>query len=226
MKRTLVPILAALAAVGLVYTLWGVFVVTPMDIELFFSQKIFYYHVPNWFVLFTAVVVAGISSLLYLKKRAPRYDDVATAAAELAVLFGAMGLITGSIWARAAWNAWWVWEPRLVTSLLIWLIMVGYVLVRRFGGTGAERLAAGLAVFGMVDIPLIYVGVNQGDRHPQAKVVKQLDEGTMKLFFWLSVLTYFLIFAALLLTRIQAIRAERELRVIHERGLDAGLLES
>jgi len=226
MKRTLVPILAALAAVGLVYTIWGVFVVTPMDVELFYSQKIFYYHVPNWFVLFTAVIISGIASLLFLKKRQPRYDDVAMASAELAVLFGAIGLVTGSIWARAAWGHWWVWEPRLITSLLIWLIMVGYVLVRRFGGTGAERLAAGLAVFGMVDIPLIYTGVNQGDQHPQAKVVKQLDEATMKLTFWLSVLTFFLLFAVLLLIRIQAVRAERELRAIHERALDSGLLES
>ena len=226
MKRAFptVPILAALAAVGLAYTIWGIFVVTPMEQNLFYSQKIFYYHVPNAFMLFLAVAVCGVASLIYLKNRKPAYDDLGLAAAELAVLFGAVVLVTGSIWARAAWSTWWVWEPRLVTSLLLWLIMVGYVLVRRFAGAGSERLAAGLAIFGMVDIPLIYAGVSSGDRHPQAKVVQTLDVD-MKLTFWLSVLTFFLLFVALLLTRIQTARAERQVRDIHERALDLGVLE-
>jgi len=225
MKRVLVPILAALAAIGLALTVWGIFVITPMEQNLFYSQKIFYWHVPNAFMLFLAVFVCGIASIAFLRKRDHRYDDLGLAAAELSVLYGAIVLVTGSIWARAAWSTWWVWEPRLVTSLLLWLIMVGYVLVRRFAGAGAERLAAGLAIFGMVDVPLIYKGVSAGDRHPQAKVVQTLDP-SMKLTFWLSVLTFLILFVALLLTRIQSARAERQLREIHDRGLDLGLLES
>ena len=113
---------------------------------------------------------------------------------------------------------------RLVTSLLLWLVMVGYVLVRRFGGAGSERLAAGLAIFGMVDIPLIYGGVNQGDRHPQAKVIQTLDSD-MQLTFYLSILTFLLVYVVLLVNRIHAARTERQLREVHERALDAGLLE-
>ena len=225
MNRILVPIMALFAAVGLAVSAWGIFVVTPMEQTLYYSQKIFYWHVPNATMLFVAVFVCGIASLVYLKKRDARWDDIALASGELAVVFGAVVLATGSIWARAAWGHWWVWETRLVTSLLLWLIMVGVVLVRRFAGTGAERLAAGLAVFGMVDVPLIYVGVKQGDLHPQAKVVQTLDTG-MRLTFWLSMATFLFLFVALLLTRIQTARAERQLRELHERGLDAGLLES
>jgi heme exporter protein C len=224
MKRLLAPIFAALAAVGLAVTIWGVFVVTPMEQNLFYSQKIFYYHVPNAFMLFLAVGVCGVSSIVYLKNRSPRWDDLGLASGELAVLFGAIVLVTGSIWARAAWSTWWVWEPRLVTSLLLWLIMVGYVLVRRFAGTGSERIAAGLAVFGTVAIPLIYKGVSAGDRHPQAQVVQTLDVD-MRLTFWLSVLTFFFLYLALLLTRLQQVRVEREVRDIHDRALDAGILE-
>jgi heme exporter protein C len=225
MTRVLIPILALAAAALLAFTIWNVFVVTPMEQELFYSQKIFYYHVPNAFMLFLAVGVCGVASVAFLKTRHPKWDDVGVASAELAVLFGAIVLVTGSIWARAAWSTWWVWEPRLVTSLLLWLIMVGYVLVRRFAGIGSERIGAGLAIFGTVGIPLIYKGVSAGDRHPQAKVVQTLDP-TMQMTFWLSVLTFFLVFLAFVIVRVQNARAERQLREIHERGLDTGLLDA
>lgn len=225
MTRVLLPIVALAAAALLGFTIWNVFVVTPMEQELFYSQKIFYYHVPNAFMLFLAVGVCGLASVAFLKTRQPRWDDLGVASAELAVLFGAIVLVTGSIWARAAWSTWWVWEPRLVTSLLLWLIMVGYVLVRRFAGIGSERIGAGLAIFGTVGIPLIYKGVSAGDRHPQAKVVQTLDP-TMLLTFWLSVLAFFLVFLAFVIVRVQNARAERQLREIHERGLDTGLLDA
>jgi heme exporter protein C len=225
MTRVLIPILALAAAALLAFTIWNVFVVTPMEQELFYSQKIFYYHVPNAFMLFLAVGVCGVASVAFLKTRQPKWDDVGVASAEMAVLFGAIVLVTGSIWARAAWSTWWVWEPRLVTSLLLWLIMVGYVLVRRFAGIGSERIGAGLAIFGTVGIPLIYKGVSAGDRHPQAKVVQTLDS-TMQMTFWLSVLTFFLVFLAFVIVRVQNARAERQLREIHERGLDTGLLDA
>jgi heme exporter protein C len=225
MTRVLVPILALAAAALLAFTIWNIFVVTPMEQELFYSQKIFYYHVPNAFMLFLAVGVCGVASVAFLKTRQPKWDDLGVASAEMSVLFGAIVLVTGSIWARAAWSTWWVWEPRLVTSLLLWLIMVGYVLVRRFAGIGSERIGAGLAIFGTVGIPLIYKGVSAGDRHPQAKVVQTLDS-SMQLTFWLSVLTFFLVFLAFVVVRVQTARAERQLREIHERGLDTGLLDA
>jgi heme exporter protein C len=225
MKRSTfpaVPLFGALAAIGLATTIWGVFITTPMEKSLFYSQKIFYYHVANAIMLFIAVFVCGLASLVVLKKRDSKWDDVAIAAAELSVMFGAVVLGTGMIWARPAWGHWWIWEPRLVTSLVLWLIMVGYVLLRRFAGPGSERLAAGLAVFGMVDVPLIYFGVKQGDAHPQANVVQSLDS-SMQLTFWGSVLTFFFLFLALLLYRVQTARAERETRELRERALDAGL---
>ncbi|MEZ4358627.1 MAG: cytochrome c biogenesis protein CcsA [Kofleriaceae bacterium] len=225
MKQTnspIVPALGVVATLGILATVWGVFVATPMDRNLFYSQKIFYYHLPNAFMLFLSVFVCGIASIGVLKRRDSKWDDVALAAAELSVLYGAIVLATGSIWARAAWGHWWIWEPRLMSSLVLWLIMVGYVLLRRFAGPGSERLAAGLAVFGMVDVPLIYYGVKQGDAHPQATVVQALT-GTMKLTLWGSVLSFFFLFLALLLHRVQVAAAERETRELRERALDAGL---
>ena len=102
---------------------------------------------------------------MFLWKRNPKWDDIASASAEVAVVFGAVVLVTGSIWAKAAWDVWWNWEPRLTMSLLLWLILVGYVLVRQFAGPSADRVAAGMAIFGMVGVPFIYTMVGQ-DSHP------------------------------------------------------------
>jgi len=232
MKKT-IPLFAVLAAVGIVAALWLIFIVAPLQVStgdnrgssLFFNQKIFYFHVAHAFMLFTAVGVAGICSGIFLKTGKPKWDDIASAAVEVAVAFGAVVLITGSIWAKAAWDVWWNWEPRLTMSLLLWLILVGYVIVRRFAGPSADRVAAGMAIFGMVGVPFIYTMVGQ-DSHPAAGksgVVATLGEG-MRGPFWLSVVAFLCWFLALMLARIQSVRAERELREIREKAMDLGVL--
>ena len=221
-----VPIFAAIAAVGLAITTWLIFTYTPLAQDLFFNQKIFYYHVPHAFMMFAAVAMCGVCSLVFLKTRDPRWDDVALASAEVAVAFGAVVLITGVMWAKAAWDVWWTWEKRLTMSLLLWLVLVAYVIVRRFAGASGDRLGAGLAAFGTVTIPFIYFMVDRSDRHPQAGANGNVAtlQTEMKLVFWLSVLTFLFWFLALVIARVQSARAERELRELREQGLDAGLL--
>jgi heme exporter protein C len=222
MKRILVPVLAALVALGLAVSIHRVFFVADLEAnQLYWNQKIFYFHVPFAFMLFAAVFACGIPAALYLKTRDSRYDDIAAAAAELSVVFGAIVLLTGSVWGRAAWGLWW----QLTTSLLLWLVMVGYLLVRRFGGAGSERLSAGLAVFAMVDVPLVYFSVRFWNfLHPKAEVASTL-QGTMKTAFRLSTLTIMGLFALLLIARVAQLRASRQLHTLRERGLDAGILE-
>lgn len=236
MKNKLVPILAVLAAAGFVVSLHAIFFGAPLEWEqtrdghlagssLFFNQKIMYFHVAHAFVLFTAVFVAGVSSIAFLATRNPKWDDIANAATDVAVAFGAVVLATGSIWAKAAWDVWWNWEPRLTMSLLLWLILVGNVLVRQFAGPSADHVAAGMAIFGMVGVPFIYAMVGQ-DSHPasgSSGVVAEL-RGDMRAAFWLSVATFMVWFAVLVVLRVQGARAERELRELRERGLDLGVL--
>lgn len=233
----IVPILAVLAAVGFAASVYLVFFVAPLQFgmneggalngsSLFFNQKIFYFHVAHAFVLFTAVFVSGAASIGFLKTRKPAWDDIASAATDVAVAFGAVVLITGSVWAKAAWDVWWNWEPRLTMSLLLWLILVGYVMVRRFAGPSADRVAAGMAIFGMVGVPFIYKMVGQ-DSHPASGgngVVATLGPG-MRGAFWLSIATFMVWFGALVMARIHSTRAERELRELRERALDLGVLE-
>jgi heme exporter protein C len=141
-------------------------------------------------------------------------------------MFGAVVLATGSIWAKAAWDTWWNWEPRLTMSLLLWLILVGYALVRKFAGPSADRVAAGMAIFGMVGVPFIYKMVGE-DSHPPSGaqgVVATLGP-EYKLAFQMSALAFLLWFLALVIARVQSIHLEREARELRERGLDLGVLQ-
>ena len=234
MKKLAVPIFVVLASIGFAVALWMIFVEAPLQVStgearggsLFFNQKIFYFHVAHAFMLFAAVFVAGLASIMFLRTRDPKWDDIGCAAVDVAIAFGAVVLITGSIWARAAWGVWWNWEPRLTMSLLLWLVLVGYVLVRKFAGPSADRIAAGMAVFGMVGVPFIYTMVGQ-DSHPAAGkngVVATLGPG-MRGAFWISVAAFLCWFLALVIARVQSTRAEREVRELRERALDLGVLE-
>ena len=224
MKRLMYSMVAVASAVLFAYTQYLIFYGTPLEpnVALLFNQKIFYYHVPCAFVLFISVFVCGIASVFYLVKRQARYDDVAQAAGALAVVFGIAMLATGSIWGRASWGRWWVWDPRLTTSLLLCMMMFGYALVRKYGGPGFVRLAAGLAVFAMANVPLVYFSVKFKDRqHPEATVVSTLDP-SMRAAFWLSITAFILLYLVFLIARIGQARLKRRIDEIHERALDAG----
>jgi heme exporter protein C len=237
MKRFAIPILAITASLLIAFALHVIFVKAPVEYSitdegrlvgssLFFNQKIFYFHIAQAFMLFAAVGVAGVCSAVFLWKRGPKWDDVASAAVDVAVMFGAAVLATGSIWAKVAWDTWWNWEPRLTMSLLLWLILVGYSLVRKFAGPSADRVAAGMALFGMIGVPFIYKMVGE-DSHPPSGangVVANLGS-EYKLAFQLSSLAFLLWFLALVIARVQSIRAEREARELRERGLDLGVLQ-
>jgi len=111
-------------------------------------------------------------------------------ASELGVVFGLCVLVSGPLWAKAAWGVYWQWEARLTSSLLLWLMLVAYVLARRYGGASARRLAAALALFAAIDIPLVYFSVRFfRSIHPSNTVVSTLGPG-MRGAFWLSLLAF------------------------------------
>jgi heme exporter protein C len=224
--RHAVVFLAAAAGAGLFLLLprW-VFEHAPLDWQLYISQKIFYYHVPAAFMMFLSVFVCGGASLGFLKTRRVAWDDVASAAADCAVVFGAIVLTTGPIWAKAAWGVYWVWEARLTLSLLLWLIFVAYVLVRRYGGPGAERLGAGLALFGTVNVPLVYMAVNfWRTQHPTTNVVPTL-KGAMREVFGYASLAYLAIWAVLFALRFAIGSGERRLSAAHDLAVENGHLD-
>jgi heme exporter protein C len=139
-------------------------------------QKIFYFHVPSWIAMFLAASVCGIASAIFLFGGCRLYDRIAVAGAELSVVFGLIGLITGPLWGRKAWGVWWQWDARLTSALVMWLIFVAYLLLRKYGGSGSEKLAAVLALFGMANVPFVYWSVNVWRTiHPKTSVVMTLQ---------------------------------------------------
>ncbi len=99
------------------------------------------------------------------------------AAAELTVIFGAFGLVSGSLWGRKAWGVWWQWDARLTMALLLELIFFGYLLVRKYGGPGSEKLAAAMGIFGAATAPFVYKSVDWWrTMHPKTSVMTTLGE--------------------------------------------------
>jgi heme exporter protein C len=179
----------------------------PYEATMGLVQKIFYYHVPSALTFFVAALVCGINSWRYLFGRNIHADRIAAAAAELAVVFGAITLITGPLWARKSWGVWWQWDVRLTSSLMMWMIFVAYLLVRKYGGAGSEKLAAGLALFGMANVPFVYVSVNYWRTiHPPTTVVPTLPV-SMGGPFWFCLAAFLLLFVVLLQLRL---RLERQ----------------
>ena len=121
-------------------------------------QRIFYYHVPSAWTAFLLFFINFGSSVYYLIKRCATADIVALVCAEVGVVFCTVVLITGPIWARPVWGIWWTWDARLTTTLVLWLIYVSYLLLRKFAaGPQMQTLAAVLAVFGALDVPIVYM---------------------------------------------------------------------
>lgn len=183
----------------------------PYESTMGLVQKIFYFHVPSWFAMFLSTFVCGIASVVFLVTRRRSADAVAVAAAELAVVFGLIGLITGPLWARRAWGVWWQWDAKLTTALVLWLIFVSYLLLRRYGGPGSERLAGGLALFGMANVPFVYCSVHIWRTvHPLTTVVPTLP-APMAGPLWLSVFAFLTLYLTLLALRTRLERLRREL---------------
>lgn len=175
----------------------------PTESTMGFVQKIFYFHVPSWMVMFSAVFVCGIAGAIHLFKRSAAADRVAAASAEIAAVFGIIGLITGPLWARKAWGVWWQWDARLTSALILELILIAYLLLRRYGGPGSEKLASGVALFGMANVPFVYWSVNVWRTvHPKTTVVPSLGPGMRGAFWWCS-LAFMLLGGALLAARLR-----------------------
>ena len=132
----------------------------PYESTMLLMQKIFYFHVPAWMAMYAGIAVCGVASAVYLFKNQPAADRLAVSAAGADRAVRAIGLVTGPLWGRKAWGVWWQWDARLTMALLLELVFVAYLLVRKYGGPGSEKLAAAVGLFGMAVSPFVYVSVN------------------------------------------------------------------
>lgn len=175
----------------------------PYESTMGLVQKIFYFHVPSWAAMFVATFVCGIASAVFLFRGRLISDRIAVASAELAVVFGLIGLVSGPLWARKAWGVWWQWDARLTMALVLWMIFIAYLLLREYGGPGSEKLAAGVALFGMANVPFVYWSVNVWRTvHPTTNVVPTLVPG-MRGPLWWSLVGFLLLYVLAMMARVR-----------------------
>jgi heme exporter protein C len=175
----------------------------PYEATMGLVQKIFYFHVPSAMAMFLAAFTCGIASAIFLFGRRPGADRVALAAAEITVLLGLIVLLSGPLWARKAWGVWWQWDARLTSTLVMWIVFQAYLLLRRFGGPGSEKLAAAVGMFGAALVPFVYWSVNLWRTvHPTTNVVPTLAP-SMRGPFWWCVAAFVCLFVLLLMVRVE-----------------------
>lgn len=134
---------------------------TPIEVSQGPAQKIFYVHVPAAIWAETAMFFVGLASIFYLFTKDPRLDRFAAGSAEVGTIFCAIVLTTGPIWGKPIWGTWWSWDARLTFTLFLFLIYVGYLLLRSaVTDPGARaRFAAVLGICGMFEVPFIHLSV-------------------------------------------------------------------
>lgn len=154
----------------MIVALYLAFVYAPVESKMGIVQKIFYVHVGSAWTAFLAFFVVFIFSIAFLVKKKREYDVVAHVSAELGFMFTTMVLITGPIWGRSSWNAWWSWEPRLTTTLILWFIFLGYFMIRKMDGLWEKKakLASVFGIMGFIDVPIVFMSIRwwETKQHP------------------------------------------------------------
>ena len=211
-------VLAVTTGVMMLIDIWLIFMVAPTDSVLGHVQRVFYFHVPIAIMSFLAFFVVFIASLGYLIKRTPKWDAIAHASAEVGVVFVTLALLTGIIWARPIWNTWWTWEPRLTTTMILWLIYVAYLMVRSYAPSQSKGAIYGavVGILGFVDVPIVYYSVVWWRSiHPSPVVgpFAQADalDSTMAWILLYSFITFVFFFAYMVMERIELRNTEEAL---------------
>lgn len=229
-RSALFTLLVAASAVAFVGTLQLVFFAAPVEKTMGIVQKIFYVHVPSAYCMYLGATACLVGSIGYLLNGKEGADALAKAGAELAVLFGAVVLSTGPLWAAKAWGHFWTWDPRLTTSLLSVLVYVAYLVLRNFagGGDGEKRFAAALGILGAANLPVIHWSVQRwSGQHPTVISGKGggLAHPAMKQALSVSFLAFTLLAIALLWVRVRGEMLRRRLAAAEDAAWDKNLLQ-
>jgi heme exporter protein C len=216
------PLAAALSVLAVIPL---IFLYAPTELNQGEVQRIFYVHVPTAWVMFLAFIVVAAASVMVLAKRDDweRWDRIAVSAAEVGVVYSVIMLVTGPIWASKAWGVWWVWDARLTSSLVLFLIYVGYLLFRNLSVPGERRarLSAVIGIIGAIDIPVVHFAVVWWrTQHPEPTVLSPSGPQLPSEMLWTllaSFVAFNVLFVSLLVLRmrVETARQRTELALAH-----------
>src|ERR1700727_1136847 len=170
-------------------------------------QRIFYFHLPSWIAMFSALCVVFYANVAYLVTKNRKFDALAVSGVEVGVLCCTIGLITGPLWARPVWGIWWTWDARLTTAFILWLLYVSYLLLRGLLEDPQRRasLSAIFGIFAFLDVPLVYVSNRLWrTQHPQPVLAGGAGSGldpTMGKVLLLCVISMFAVMIPVLVDR-------------------------
>jgi heme exporter protein C len=214
-------ILALLGGALMLFNVYLIFMVAPTDSVLGHVQRVFYFHVPMAIMSFVAFFVVFVASIVYLMGRSEKWDRLAHASAEVGVVFVTLALLTGVIWARPVWGVWWTWEPRLTTTLILWLIYMACLMIRAYAPNRARGAvyAAVVGIIGFVDVPIVYYSVQWWRSIHPSPVVGPLAEANalepiMLAILLFSFVTFLVLFLYLLVERAALRGAEDQVRLL------------
>ena len=167
-----ISVIALVALIGVYALALGY---APLEARQGLAQKIFYLHVPAAWCALMAFSLVGITSALFLWLHDPRLDRFAASSAEVGVVFGAVMLTTGPIWAKPIWGTWWTWDARLTLTLFLVFLFIGYLALRAAVHDPGERarFSAVVGILGLLLVPFIHLSVYLfRTLHPQPVVLK------------------------------------------------------
>ena len=181
---------AAAAAVGLMLVAGAaIFFYAPTDYLQGPVQRIFYLHVSSAIAAYGCFAVVLLGGIVYLWKDSLAADRLARAGAVVGVVFTTVTLVMGMLWAKPIWGTYWTWDARLTSTLVLWIIYAGYLMVRRLAEPGrqAARFAAVVGIFGFIDVPVVHFSVTWWrTQHPGPVVINDALPSQMLLAFFVT----------------------------------------
>jgi heme exporter protein C len=223
-------VLGGLSLAGLVVLLGYALVWSPADAKQKDAVRLMYVHVPTAIIAFTACGITTLASAMWLRKRSEGWWVLGGAAAEVGLVFTAACLITGSIWGRTTWGTYWQWDPRITSTTLLFILVVGYLALRQVDNESGDAAQRGMraAVVGLLLFPnvmIVHYSVDWWRSLHQKATITRLDptiEGTMLFTLMLGIVAFSLLFAWLLIHRFRVGWLEERAGAS---GIDQALLE-
>lgn len=214
-------VIAVITALFIFISLYLVFGYAQIEGTMLEVQKIFYYHVSAALTVYLAFGINCLFSIKYLIQRKSNDDLLAAAAAEIGLIFCTIVLLSGPIWARYAWNTWWNWEPRLTSTLVLWLMYIGYFILRSALEADKRKLySAVLGVIAFVDVPIVHFATKfwKSEAHPERGA--KFDIAPSMLYTFLVVLAACtLLFTLLLIVRYRMQTTQARYEMIQQKHL-------
>jgi heme exporter protein C len=199
-------LLGGATALGGLAMLYMALIYAPTELTQGPAQRIFYIHIGSAIITYVAYAVTCVASIAFLWRRGEAWDMLARASAEVGLLLNTILLLSGAIWGKAIWGTWWSWDARLTSTLILWFIYAGYLMLRAYGGDTPQiaRSAAAVGIIGVIDIPIINQSVRWWRTLHPAPIVERANPALppeMLGAMFVALLAFLLLYAFLTLQR-------------------------